>query len=280
MPRTDIWNPLPETGGRSLSTHLPDTGEGPDTPPNAHEPSVDFGFLKLAPEEHRRRIETVFRSVANRYDLMNDLMSAGLHRLWKRAMIDWFNPQAGGHYLDAAGGTGDIARLIARKTAGKSDVIIADSNDDMLRAGRARSAPEMKGVIWLCASAERLPLPACSFDGYTIAFGIRNVTDIAAALQEAYRLLKPGGRFLCLEFSTVEVPGLDWLYERYSFHAIPQLGRWVTGDAEAYRYLVESIRRFPDQEDFAVMIAKAGFARVRYRNLSGGIVALHSAWRL
>lgn len=250
--------------------------------PPPDEAQAHFGFQEVPRARHAGLVGAVFNKVAKRYDLMNDLMSLGLHRLWKRAMIDWLSPKRYGNYLDVAGGTGDIARLIFRRLNGCAHITIADINEAMLNAGRAKSAnaSEKNSFAWLCANAESLPLPERSFDAYTIAFGIRNVTDIQAALREARRVLKPGGRFLCLEFSTVDIPGLDRLYDAYSFSAIPRLGQWVAGDADSYRYLVESIRRFPDQTDFAAMIERAGFAQVTYRNLSGGIVALHSAWRV
>jgi demethylmenaquinone methyltransferase/2-methoxy-6-polyprenyl-1,4-benzoquinol methylase len=233
-----------------------------------------------------RLVHGVFARVAERYDLMNDVMSAGVHRLWKRAMVDWLNPRPDWTILDVAGGTGDIAfRIIERLRArgsGVPSVIVIDPNQHMLEVGRARgeAAAADDSVAWLCAAAEALPVADRHADAYTVAFGLRNTTDLDRALAEAFRVLKPGGRFLCLEFTAVTRPGLDVLYNAYSEHVIPRLGRLIAGDEPAYRYLVESIRQFPDQETFAGRIRAAGFAQVRYRNLSGGIATLHSAWRI
>jgi demethylmenaquinone methyltransferase/2-methoxy-6-polyprenyl-1,4-benzoquinol methylase len=216
--------------------------------------------------------------------MMNDLMSAGVHRLWKDAMVEWLNPQPGQNVLDVAGGTGDIAFRIAelvRARGGEAAITVCDINEEMLGEGirRAQDVDE-RSVNWVCGDAQALPLPDSSVDSYTIAFGIRNVTRIDAALAEARRVLRPGGRFLCLEFSRVIAPGLDALYERYSFSILPRLGEAVAQDGEAYRYLAESIRRFPPQAAFAKMIEQAGLSRVKVRNLSGGIAAMHSAWRI
>jgi len=210
---------------------------------------------------------------------MNDLMSGGIHRLWKAAMIDWLRPRPDMHLLDVGGGTGDIAFRF--RNAGGGEVTIADINHEMLKVGRKRADADRQiaGLTWMCADAERLPLADSSVDAYTIAFCIRNVTDIDQVLREARRVIKPGGRFLCLEFSRVMLPLLDRLYDSYSFRVLPAIGQVVTGNAEAYRYLAESIRRFPPQDRFARMIGAAGFDLVRYHNLSGGIAALHSAWR-
>ena len=221
----------------------------------------------------------MFDSVARRYDLMNDLMSGGIHRLWKSAMLDWLNPRPDMLLLDVAGGTGDIAfRFLDR---GGGSVIVVDVNHEMLSVGRDRGLDRgmVAGLSWVCGDAERLPIADGSVDAFTIAFGIRNVTHTGAALAEARRVLKPGGRFLCLEFSCVSLPVLDRLYDTYSFRVLPTLGQFVAGDSDAYRYLAESIRRFPSQDTFARMIRAAGLDLVRWRNLSGGIAALHSAWR-
>jgi demethylmenaquinone methyltransferase/2-methoxy-6-polyprenyl-1,4-benzoquinol methylase len=246
---------------------------------------TDFGFEKVAEAEKSDRVKAVFDSVAPRYDLMNDLMSAGVHRLWKSTMLDWLNPQPGQTLLDVAGGTGDISfRFLERtqKRGPSGNAIVCDINHAMLRAGNDRNEAERerRNIQWVCGDAEQLPLPDRSVDAYTIAFGIRNVTHIDRALSEAKRVLRPGGRFMCLEFSRVVVAGLDDFYETYSFAAIPRIGKWVTGDEDAYRYLVESIRKFPDQKKFAKMIEDAGLQRCAYRNLSGGIAAMHSAWRI
>ena len=243
------------------------------------EETASFGFRDVRAAEKSSLVRGVFDSVASKYDIMNDAMSFGMHRLWKSAMIDWLNPRPGMHVLDVAGGTGDIAVKCLERGAA---VTICDINYAMLSEGRDKRFDQgiSAGLDWICGDAEALPFEDASMDAYTVAFGIRNVTHIPAALAEARRVLKPGGRFLCLEFSHMVVPGLDSVYDAYSFHLIPQIGQLIAGDAESYRYLVESIRRFPDQETFAAMIADAGLGRVNYRNLSGGIVALHSAWRL
>ncbi|MEM9009711.1 MAG: bifunctional demethylmenaquinone methyltransferase/2-methoxy-6-polyprenyl-1,4-benzoquinol methylase UbiE [Pseudomonadota bacterium] len=242
--------------------------------------TTHFGEEEIPRGEKAGRVQGVFRSVASRYDLMNDLMSAGVHRLWKDAAMDWLAPRPHQHLLDVAGGTGDIAFRFLRRGGGRATVV--DMTVDMLAAGRAR--PEAEGLAermeWIAGDAMALPFPEGVFDAYTIAFGIRNVTDIEAALAEAFRVLRPGGRFLCLEFSRIPNDLLQWAYDRYSYTAIPALGEAVTGDRASYQYLVESIRRFPDQERFAAMIRGAGFEQVKYRNLSFGIAALHSGWKL
>lgn len=243
---------------------------------------VSFGYRDVPEAEKDALVREVFSSVARRYDLMNDLMSAGVHRLWKDAMVEWLNPQPGQAVLDVAGGTGDIAFRIAafaRQRGGEASITVCDINEEMVGAGVARAADE-PAVRWICGDAQTLPLPDACMDAYTIAFGIRNVTRIEKALVEARRVLKPGGRFLCLEFSHVVAPGLDALYERYSFSILPRLGEAVAKDGQAYRYLAESIRRFPPQGAFAKMIERAGLSRVKFRNLSGGIAAMHSAWRI
>ncbi len=227
----------------------------------------------------------VFHSVASRYDLMNDLMSAGLHRLWKDAMITALNPprsDAPFALLDVAGGTGDIAFRAAQAAGFGFHSTVCDINTDMLEVGKTRAVQRHleDRVTFVEGNAEALAFADRSFDAYTIAFGIRNVPRIDAALREAFRVLRPGSRFLCLEFSAADLPGLDRIYDMYSFHVIPALGRAVTGDAESYRYLVESIRQFPKPNAFAGMIRDAGFSRVTHQAMSGGIVVLHSGWRL
>jgi demethylmenaquinone methyltransferase / 2-methoxy-6-polyprenyl-1,4-benzoquinol methylase len=244
---------------------------------------ASFGYRDVPEAEKARLVRGVFSSVAKRYDLMNDLMSGGVHRLWKDAMVEWLDPRPGQRILDVAGGTGDIAFRVAthaRGRGGHAEVLVCDVSAEMITEGirRAGEADE-PDVSWACADAEQLPIPDGSMDGCTIAFGIRNVTRIEMALAEMRRVLKPGGRFLCLEFSRVEVPGLDSLYERYSFGVLPRLGDWVAKDGAAYRYLAESIRRFPAQGAFTKMIARAGLSRVKVRNFAGGVAALHSAWR-
>ncbi|HZD26228.1 MAG TPA: class I SAM-dependent methyltransferase [Alphaproteobacteria bacterium] len=239
-----------------------------------------FGFREIPAAEKASRVRAVFDSVARRYDLMNDLMSGGLHRLWKDAFVTWLRPRAGMHLVDLAGGTGDIAFRFRR--AGGGPVIVTDINAAMLSVGRGRAERRRlsEGLTWLCGDAEALPLPDGCADAVTCAFGIRNMTHVEAALAEIRRVLKPGGRFLCLEFSRLALPGLQGLYDAYSFRVVPRLGGLVAQDEESYRYLVESIRRFPDQDHFAAMIAAAGLGNVEYRNLAGGIAAMHSAWRI
>lgn len=245
--------------------------------------TASFGFQDIPAAEKAKRVKGVFDSVASKYDLMNDLMSGGVHRLWKDAMVDWLDPSPGAKVLDVGGGTGDIALRIARKLGTKGGrVSILDINHEMLKAGRARrdfaGEEGPTSFQWVCGDAERLPVPDRSLDAYTIAFCIRNVTHIQKALEEARRVLKIGGRFLCLEFSHVDVPVLDRLYDLWSFKALPEIGARIAGDRESYRYLAESIRRFPPQAKFASMIEAAGFGQVKVRNLSGGIAAMHSGW--
>ena len=251
----------------------------------ASESETHFGFRTVREGEKAKLVHEVFEQVAERYDLMNDLMSGGLHRAWKQAMIDWLNPPRSArpfHLIDVAGGTGDIAFRFLDRAGTGAQVTVCDINEHMLGVGQDRAeAKACEGRIeFACGDAERLPFPDRSFDAYTIAFGIRNVTHIEQALADAWRVLKPGGRFLCLEFSHVAVPGLEDIYNAYSFAAIPRMGEWVTGDGAPYQYLVESIRRFPEQETFKQMIAAAGFGNTSYRNLTGGVAALHSGWRL
>jgi len=251
---------------------------------NPDSSTASFGSRDVPEAEKEGLVREVFSSVARRYDLMNDLMSGGIHRLWKDAMVEWLDPRPGQRFLDVAGGTGDIAFRIAdaaRKRGGEAEIVVCDINADMLTEGVARARKRGEHAIsWVCGDAERLPVPDASVDVYTIAFGIRNVTHIDQALSEARRVLKHGGRFLCLEFSRVEAPGLDAIYDMYSMNVLPRIGQMVAGDAEAYRYLAESIRRFPPQREFARMIEKAGLSRVAVRNLTGGIAAMHSAWRI
>ncbi len=245
--------------------------------------SASFGFASVAEGAKQGLVNQVFASVAQRYDLMNDLMSGGLHRLWKSELVGWLAPPKGAvpyALLDVAGGTGDVARKVLGAAGPGARAVICDISAEMLQVGRGRAEGIEDRLAFVRGNAEALPFPARSFDAYTIAFGMRNLTHMEAALAEAFRVLRPGGRFLCLEFSSVEVPLLDTLYDAYSFNAIPALGGLVAGDSASYRYLVESIRRFPDQKSFTRLIENAGFERVRYRNLTGGIAAMHSAWRL
>lgn len=250
----------------------------------AGEMETAYGFRDVGQGEKQGLVNEVFHKVARRYDVMNDLMSAGLHRLWKDGMVAWLNPpkRQGWRVLDVAGGTGDIAFRIVEASHRHAHATVLDINGSMLGVGRERAQKRglAGNVDFIEANAESLPFADESFDAYTIAFGIRNVPDIPAALREAYRVLKRGGHFLCLEFSRVDVPLLDTFYDAYSFNVIPGLGRLITGDGEPYRYLVESIRKFPTPDAFADMIAQAGFARASFRPLSGGIVAIHSGWKV
>jgi len=243
--------------------------------------NTHFGFREVPEADKAGLVHGVFTRVASRYDVMNDLMSAGVHRLWKAAMMDWLAPRNGQHLLDVAGGTGDVAfRFLER--APQARVTVCDMTEAMLVEGRARAeaAKLADRLDWVAGDAMALPFASDSFDRVTISFGIRNVTRIPDALAEFHRVLKPGGRLMVLEFSQLPVPALQWLYDRYSFNVIPPLGQLVAQDRDSYQYLVESIRRFPDQESFAGMIRDAGFGRVSYRNLSMGIAALHSGWKL
>jgi demethylmenaquinone methyltransferase/2-methoxy-6-polyprenyl-1,4-benzoquinol methylase len=249
-------------------------------------PSATFGFRDVDASEKAGLVRGVFDSVASRYDLMNDLMSAGVHRLWKDATAARLNPQPGEVIVDCAGGTGDMARRFAklarnaqeRRGGPDAQVMIIDYNAEMIAAGRAKGGePE---ITWNVGDAQRLPLPDACADAYVISFGIRNVTDIPGALREARRVLKRGGRFLCLEFSHPATEMLRKAYDAYSFKVIPQIGEWVTKDRESYQYLVESIRRFPDQRTFVSMIEDAGFKKAGYTNFTGGVAALHHGWAL
>ena len=246
---------------------------------------TDFGFRRVPLAAKQAMVDGVFASVAKRYDLMNDLMSGGLHRAWKEVLVATVNPPKGDRrfaLLDLAGGTGDVALRAAKAAGSGTRITVADINAEMLAVGRQRASEQGLDdvVTFIAGNAEALPLPDSAFDAVTIAFGIRNVPRIDAALAEAHRVLRIGGRFLCLEFSNVDVPWLDAAYDLYSFNVIPTIGRAVTGDAEAYRYLVESIRTFPKPAVFAEMMRTAGFGRVSYQPLTGGIVAIHSGWRL
>lgn len=250
-----------------------------DAPPPPGE-SIDFGAETIPRAEKAGRVRAVFDSVAGRYDLMNDLMSLGVHRLWKAAAIDVLSPRPGLPVLDVAGGTGDMAFRIAERSRGATPVTVCDANASMVAEGRRRAETRDWGsaVSWTVGDAEKLPFPSGSFGGYVISFGLRNVTDRMAALREARRVLRPGGRFLCLEFSRVDIPGFDRLYAAWSDHVLPVMGERVAGDRESYDYLKESIKRFPPQERLAAMIRQAGFSKVRVRNLTGGVAAIHSAW--
>jgi demethylmenaquinone methyltransferase / 2-methoxy-6-polyprenyl-1,4-benzoquinol methylase len=247
-------------------------------------PETHFGYRTVPLDAKQGLVDDVFHKVADRYDLMNDLMSFGLHRVWKDILVAKVRPPRDRPFahLDVAGGTGDVAFRVAEAGGKSTRVVALDVNAEMLRVGRERANKrrDSERVTFVEGDAERLPLPDNSFDAYTIAFGIRNVPRIDKALMEAYRVLKRGGRFLCLEFSRIDAPILDRIYDAYSFAAIPAIGKVVTGDGRPYRYLVESIRKFPSPDLFAEMIAGAGFARADFTRLSGGIVAIHSGWKL
>ena len=256
-----------------------------DSPAGTTGTTRSFGFRDVPADEKQARVDEVFSRVAKRYDVMNDVMSFGAHRVWKDIFVAKL-PRLAGHrpftLLDVAGGTGDIAFRAMKNAGPNAHAIVCDISGEMLREGKRRAGKRRLGgrIDFVQGNAEALPVPPSSIDAYTIAYGIRNVPDIPKALREAYAALKPGGQFLCLEFSQVDVPGLDAVYDAFSFNVIPRMGQAIANDAESYRYLVESIRRFPDQETFAEMIRDAGFERVGFTNLSGGITAIHTGWKL
>ncbi len=239
---------------------------------------VKFGDELVSPEEKTRRVGAVFSSVARRYDIMNDLMSGGMHRLWKDRFVSRVKPRSGEAILDMAGGTGDVAFRMAQRGA---KVIVADINADMLKVGKERAAKrELQGLSWKVENAETLSFADASFDAYTIVFGIRNVTDIPAALREAHRVLKRGGRFYCMEFSSSDWPGFSNLYDAWASNVIPRIGKAIADDEDSYRYLVESIRRFPQPSAFKAMVADAGFVRAAAEPMLGGLVTIHSGWKI
>ena len=260
------------------------------TPSGAHHEDgeeTDFGFKRVRQKDHPGLVSAIFDSVADRYDVMNDLMSGGLHRLWKQALIDWLNPRPAMRLIDVAGGTGDIAlrsldRIVERDSDASTNVTICDPNYSMLRVASRRivDAGYLKGVSLICARAEDLPVTDRSVDACTISFGLRNVTERTAALLEMHRVLDIGGHFLCLEFSPSVMPMISSLYDTYSYRVLPWLGERVAGDRDAYQYLAESIRRFPEPDILADEMRAAGFGNVTYRAMSGGIVAIHSGWRI
>ncbi len=245
------------------------------------EKTTHFGFETIPEDAKAGKVQGVFSSVASRYDVMNDAMSLGIHRIWKDAMMDWLAPRPGQRLLDVAGGTGDISFRFLKR-AGSGHATVCDLTEPMLIEGRKRAeAAQMAGQLdWVVGDAMALPFADNSFDVYTISFGIRNVTRPQEALAEAYRVLKPGGRLMVLEFSKIPTPALQWAYDRYSFNLIPAMGQLIANDRDSYQYLVESIRRFPDQETFLSMVREAGFEQAKYRNLTMGIAALHSGWKI
>ena len=243
--------------------------------------TTHFGFQTVPESEKAGRVQGVFNSVASKYDVMNDVMSMGIHRIWKDAMMDWLAPRAGQRLLDVAGGTGDISFRFLKR-AGSGHATVLDLTEPMLVEGRKRAEADQMATSldWVVGDAMSLPFDDNSFDVYTISFGIRNVTRPQEALNEAFRVLRPGGRLMVLEFSQIPNPAMQWAYDRYSFNVIPPMGKLIANDADSYQYLVESIRKFPDQETFLGMVKNAGFENAKYRNLTMGIAALHSGWKI
>jgi len=248
---------------------------------NQSEKTTHFGFETVTESEKAGRVQGVFGSVASRYDIMNDVMSGGIHRVWKDAMMDWLAPRSGQKLLDVAGGTGDIAYRFLKR-AGQGHATVLDLTEEMLVEGRKRAeASQMVDQLdWSVGDAMALPFPDNSFDVYTISFGIRNVTRPQDALNEAFRVLRPGGRLMVLEFSQIPNPAMQWAYDRYSFNLIPLMGQLIANDRDSYQYLVESIRKFPDQDMFLKMVRSAGFENAKYRNLTAGVACLHSGWKI
>ena len=242
---------------------------------------TDFGFSRVKSKDKSNLVKKIFENVSDRYDLMNDFMSLGIHRVWKESMLDWLAPRRGQSLIDVAGGTGDIAFNFIKRAKTGANATILDLTESMMIEGKKKTIdlPEESQINWVCGDAMRMPFSDSTFDVYTISFGIRNVTNISKTLSEAYRVLKPGGRLMILEFSSVNNDLISWIYDKYSFNIIPKLGEFVSNDRESYQYLVESIRKFPNQEKFSEMIINEGFRKVKYRDLTFGIAALHSAWK-
>ncbi len=242
---------------------------------------TDFGFSRVKSKDKSNLVKKIFENVSGRYDLMNDFMSLGIHRVWKKSMLDWLAPRRGQSLIDVAGGTGDIAFNFIKRAKTGANATILDLTESMMIEGKKKTTdlPEESQINWVCGDAMRMPFSDSTFDVYTISFGIRNVTNISKTLSEAYRVLKPGGRLMILEFSSVNNDLISWIYDKYSFNIIPKLGEFVSNDRESYQYLVESIRKFPNQEKFSEMIINEGFRKVKYRDLTFGIAALHSAWK-
>ena len=242
---------------------------------------TDFGFSRVKSKDKSNLVKKIFENVSGRYDLMNDFMSLGIHRVWKKSMLDWLAPRRGQSLIDVAGGTGDIAFNFIKRAKTGAYATILDLTESMMIEGKKKTIdlPEESQINWVCGDAMRMPFKNNTFDVYTISFGIRNVTNISKTLSEAYRVLKPSGRLMILEFSSVNNDLISWIYDKYSFNIIPKLGEFVSNDRESYQYLVESIRKFPNQEKFSEMIINEGFRKVKYRDLTFGIAALHSAWK-
>ncbi len=242
---------------------------------------TDFGFSRVKSKDKSNLVKKIFENVSGRYDLMNDFMSLGIHRVWKKSMLDWLAPRRGQSLIDVAGGTGDIAFNFIKRAKTGANATILDLTESMMIEGKKKTIdlPEESQINWVCGDAMRMPFSDRTFDVYTISFGIRNVTNISKTLSEAYRVLKPGGRLMILEFSSVNNDLISWIYDKYSFNIIPKLGEFVSNDRKSYQYLVESIRKFPNQEKFSEMIINEGFRKVKYRDLTFGIAALHSAWK-
>ena len=242
---------------------------------------TDFGFSRVKSKDKSNLVKKIFENVSGRYDLMNDFMSLGIHRVWKKSMLDWLAPRSGQSLIDVAAGTGDIAFNFIKRAKTGANATILDLTESMMIEGKKKTIdlPEESQINWVCGDAMRMPFSDSTFDVYTISFGIRNVTNISKTLSEAYRVLKPGGRLMILEFSSVNNDLISWIYDKYSFNIIPKLGEFVSNDRESYQYLVESIRKFPNQEKFSEMIINEGFRKVKYRDLTFGIAALHSAWK-
>ena len=243
---------------------------------------TDFGFSRVRSKDKSNLVKNLFENVSPKYDLMNDFMSLGIHRVWKNFMLDWLAPKRGQRLIDVAGGTGDIALDFIKRAKSDVDATILDLTESMMVEGKRKilNIPQDSKVNWVCGDAMYLPFSSNSFDVYTISFGIRNVTNISKALCEAYRVLKPGGRLMILEFSSVNNDIISWFYEKYSFKIIPKLGEFIANDKESYQYLVESIRKFPDQDTLSDLIINEGFKQVKYRDLTFGIAALHSGWKI
>ena len=243
---------------------------------------TDFGFSRVKSKDKSNLVKKIFENVSGRYDLMNDFMSLGIHRVWKESMLDWLAPRRGHRLIDVAGGTGDIAFNFIKRAKTGANATILDLTESMMIEGKKKTIdlPEESQINWVCGDAMRMPFSDSTFDVYTISFGIRNVTNISKALCEAYRVLKPGGRLMILEFSSVNNDIISWFYEKYSFKIIPKLGEFIANDKESYQYLVESIRKFPDQETLSDLIINEGFKQVKHRDLTFGIAALHSGWKI